>query len=80
MSNSSTATPVASPNRRRRHGGRPALPITISPVKPSCEHSRSAQKNQGEARMNAITTKDGTTIFYKDWGTGPTSFFRMDGR
>jgi hypothetical protein len=31
--------------------------------------------------MGYVTTKDGTEIFYKDWGTGePIFFFITDGR
>jgi non-heme chloroperoxidase len=51
-----------------------SLPAAAGQPKPA---SASAPQKQvrGETHMNRITTKDGTSIFYKDWGTGPTIVF-----
>ena len=47
-----------------------SLPAAAGQPKPASAPAPQKQV-RGEAQMYRITTKDGTSLFHKDWGTGP---------
>jgi non-heme chloroperoxidase len=52
------------------------FPLAATAVQPMPASALAPQKQiRGEFHMNRITTKDGTSLFYKDWGTGSTIVF-----
>jgi len=62
-------------------GGAPAMAVAGLPLPSAAGQPKPAgapapqTQVRGETHMNRITTKDGTSLFYKDWGTGPTVVF-----
>jgi hypothetical protein len=60
--------------RDRDTAAAPVTPLLLPPLS-ACSDTAPTSQPKGAQAVNTITSKDGTQIYYKDWGRGPVVTF-----